>query len=369
MHAYGQEDWHRARFAELNELERQALRRAAYVFGGFLVAAELVVGLVIALLVSVGGHQVLAGTLTVGVMVVLSTYLRNAVSPLSTLVTNGASYGQATAGLEQIVGILELPGDPDGTADAPPRGSGPAALRFENVSFAYTRDRIALHDVDLEVAPGETVMIVGESGAGKTTVLRLAQRFYRPFRGRVTLDGLDVADLPDAWLRGQIALVPQEPFLFTGTIRDNIAYGRPDASEEDILQAARATFVDRFVHNLPDGYDTVVDEDGSSISAGERQLVTIARAFLADPALLILDEATSSVDTRTEVLVQKAMAALRSDRTSFVIAHRLSTIRDADLILVMEAGAIVEQGTHEELLAVGGAYAALYNSQFAQAVA
>jgi ATP-binding cassette subfamily B protein len=193
-------------------------------------------------------------------------------------------------------------------------------------------------------------------------------RFYELDAGRITLDGVDVSTMTRADLRSRIGMVLQDTWLFAGTIRDNIAYGRPDATEEEILQAARATYVDRFVHSLPDGYETLIDDEGSNISAGEKQLLTIARAFLADPALLILDEATSSVDTRTEVLVQHAMAALRADRTSFVIAHRLSTIRDADLILVMESGAIVEQGTHTELLERGGAYADLYNAQFAGAV-
>ena len=206
------------------------------------------------------------------------------------------------------------------------------------------------------------------TGAGKTTLVNLIMWFYELNGGRITLDGVDIPELTRHDLRSRIGMVLQDTWLFGGTIRDNIAYGRPDATEEEILEAARATFVDRFVHNLPDGYDTLVDEDGSNISAGERQLVTIARAFLADPALLILDEATSSVDTRTELLLQQAMASLRTDRTSFVIAHRLSTIRDADLILVMEAGAIVEQGTHPDLPAADGAYAALYNSQFAHAL-
>ena len=196
-------------------------------------------------------------------------------------------------------------------------------------------------------APGQTVAIVGPTGAGKTTLVNLIMRFYEIDSGRITLDGVDVAQMTRADLRSRIGMVLQDTWLFAGTIRDNIAYGRPDATEEEILAAAKATYVDRFVHSLPDGYDTLIDDEGSNISAGEKQLLTIARAFLADPALLILDEATSSVDTRTEVLVQHAMAALRADRTSFVIAHRLSTIRDADLILVMESGAIVEQGTHD----------------------
>jgi ATP-binding cassette subfamily B protein len=210
---------------------------------------------------------------------------------------------------------------------------------------------------------------MGPTGAGKTTLVNLLMRFYDIDAGRITLDGVDIAEMRRADLRGQVGMVLQDAWLFEGTIRDNIAYGKPEATDDEVVAAARATFVDRFVHHLPDRYDTVVTDEGGNLSAGERQLITIARAFLADPALLILDEATSSVDTRTEVLVQHAMAALRSDRTSFVIAHRLSTIRDADLILMMEGGQIVERGTHDELLAAGGAYAALYETQFTAAVA
>jgi ATP-binding cassette subfamily B protein len=237
------------------------------------------------------------------------------------------------------------------------------------VTFSYDPDKPLIHDLSLVADPGHTVAIVGPTGAGKTTLVNLVMRFYELQSGRITLDGVDISSIPRAELRAQTGMVLQDTWLFEGTSRDNIAYGNEAAAEEQILEAARATFVDRFVHSLPDGYDTVIDEEGSNLSAGERQLVTIARAFLSDPALLILDEATSSVDTRTELLLQKAMSALRSDRTSFVIAHRLSTIRDADLILVMEDGAIVEQGTHEALLASGGAYARLYNSQFTAAVA
>jgi ATP-binding cassette subfamily B protein len=235
---------------------------------------------------------------------------------------------------------------------------------FEDVSFRYDEDRPLIEDLALSVEPGQTVAIVGPTGAGKTTLVNLIMRFYELDRGRITLDGVDIAHLRRSDLRSQIGMVLQDTWLFHGTIRDNIAYGRPDATEDEILEAARATFVDRFVHSLPDGYDTVIDDEGANVSSGEKQLITIARAFLADPALLILDEATSSVDTRTELLLQHAMAALRTDRTSFVIAHRLSTIRDADLILVMEEGRIVEQGNHAELIDLDGSYAALYNSQF-----
>ena len=220
-------------------------------------------------------------------------------------------------------------------------------MEFEDVAFRYDPETPLIDDLSLVAAPGQTVAIVGPTGAGKTTLVNLIMRFYEIDSGRITLDGVDVARMTRADLRSRIGMVLQDTWLFAGTIRANIAYGRPDATEEEILAAATATYVDRFVHSLPDGYDTLIDDEGSNISAGEKQLLTIARAFLADPALLILDEATSSVDTRTEVLVQNAMAALRQDRTSFVIAHRLSTIRDADLILVMESGAIVEQGTHE----------------------
>ncbi len=216
-------------------------------------------------------------------------------------------------------------------------------VAFEDVSFRYVEDSPLIDDLSLVAEPGQTVAIVGPTGAGKTTLVNLVLRFYELDGGRITLDGVDIAKMTRDDLRSGIGMVLQDTWLFNGTIRANIAYGRPGATEEDILAAATATYVDRFVRSLPDGYDTVIDEEGSNISAGEKQLVTIARAFLADPSLLILDEATSSVDTRTEVLVQRAMAALRSDRTSFVIAHRLSTIRDADLILVMEAGHIVEQ--------------------------
>ena len=230
------------------------------------------------------------------------------------------------------------------------------------------QDKPLITGMNLVAEPGRTVAIVGPTGAGKTTLVNLLMRFYELDGGRITLDGVDITSVPRADLRSSVGMVLQDTWLFHGTIHDNIAYGRPGASEDEIMAAAKATYVDRFVHSLPDGYDTVIDEEGSNVSAGEKQLITIARAFLADPQILVLDEATSSVDTRTEVLVQRAMAALRRDRTSFVIAHRLSTIRDADVILVMEQGRIVEQGNHHDLLVRQGHYYDLYQSQFAAAI-
>jgi ATP-binding cassette subfamily B protein len=269
------------------------------------------------------------------------------------------------ASAERVFELLDAPEqNADATGAPAAEGERHGEVRFEHASFSYEPARPLIEDLSLVAQPGQTVAIVGPTGAGKTTLVNLVMRFYDVDRGRITLDDVDIAAMPRADLRGQIGMVLQDTWLFEGTIRDNIAYGRPGATEDEILEAARATYVDRFVHSLPDGYDTHIDEEGSNLSAGERQLVTIARAFLSDPALLILDEATSSVDTRTELLLQHAMAALRTDRTSFVIAHRLSTVRDADLILVMEDGAIVEQGTHDSLLADEGAYARLYNAQF-----
>ncbi|HEY9411804.1 MAG TPA: ABC transporter ATP-binding protein [Jiangellaceae bacterium] len=313
----------------------------------------------------VGGLRVASGTMSLGEVQAFIQYSRQFTQPLTQLasMTNLLQSGVASA--ERVFELLDEP-------EQVPESDTPAELtdargrvEFEHVSFSYDPDTPLIDNLSLVAEPGTTVAIVGPTGAGKTTLVNLIMRFYELDGGRITLDGNDVAAMRRDDLRSQIGMVLQDTWLFNGTIRDNIAYGNPEATDEQIRAAAEATYVDRFVHSLPDGYDTVIDEEGDNISAGEKQLITIARAFLADPSLLILDEATSSVDTRTELLVQHAMAALRSDRTSFVIAHRLSTIRDADLILVMESGRIVEQGTHAELLTRGGAYFELYNSQFA----
>jgi ATP-binding cassette subfamily B protein len=310
----------------------------------------------------VGGLRVASGNLSLGDVQAFIQYSRQFTQPLTQLASMANLLQSGVASAERVFEVLdETEQTPESTGSLPvTRGR----VAFENVDFSYDPDKPLITDLSLVAEPGQTVAIVGPTGAGKTTLVNLIMRFYELNGGRITMDGVDISTVPRSELRSKIGMVLQDTWLFHGTIRDNIAYGRPDATEEEIHAAAEATYVDRFVHSLPDGYETVIDEEGSNVSAGEKQLLTIARAFLADPALLILDEATSSVDTRTELLVQQAMARLRTDRTSFVIAHRLSTIRDADVILVMQHGKIVEQGNHEQLLAAKGAYYDLYNSQF-----
>ncbi len=361
-------------FAEENEALYQASFGAQFVSGLIMPVMMFVGNLNYVIVAVLGGLKVAGGSMSLGEVQAFIQYSRQFTQPLTQLASMVNLLQSGVASAERVFELLdaeEEPGldglDAHGTPYAPPAPVAHGEVVFDRVSFSYT-DEPLIEDLSLVVRPGQTVAIVGPTGAGKTTLVNLVMRFYDVRSGRITLDGVDIAAMDRAALRGQIGMVLQDTWLFEGSIRDNIAYGRPDATEDEVMEAARATFVDRFVHTLPEGYDTVIDESGSNISAGERQLVTIARAFLSDPALLILDEATSSVDTRTELLLQEAMAALRTDRTSFVIAHRLSTIRDADLILVMEAGRIVEQGNHSELLAARGAYAALYASQFSAPV-
>lgn len=353
-------------FHESNEELYQASFKAQFVSATIQPVMFLIGNINYVLIVLIGALRVVAGRMPLGDVQAFIQYSRMFTQPMTQIasMTNLLQSGVASA--ERVFEVLdaeELSAEGQGRL-APTRGH----VEFEHVRFSYSPDKPLITDLSLVAKPGQTVAIVGPTGAGKTTLVNLLMRFYEIDEGRITLDGIDTRTVPRAELRSHVGMVLQDTWLFSGTIHDNIAYGRPEATEDEILAAAKAAYVDRFVHSLPEGYDTVIDEEGSNISVGEKQLITIARAFLARPDLLILDEATSSVDTRTEMLVQEAMNRLRRGRTSFVIAHRLSTIRDADLILVMEHGDIVEQGSHDELLAAQGHYYDLYQSQFSASV-
>ncbi|MET8575081.1 ABC transporter ATP-binding protein [Streptomyces sp. NPDC005012] len=367
---FGRQDESAARFAEHNEELYRAGFKAQFMSGVMQPLMMFVSNLNYVLVAVVGGLRVASGSLSIGDVQAFVQYSRQFSMPLTQVASMANLVQSGVASAERVFELLDAE---EQDADPIP-GVRPEELRgrvgFERVSFRYEPDKPLIEDLSLTVEPGHTVAIVGPTGAGKTTLVNLLMRFYEVTGGRITLDGVDVATMSRDELRSAIGMVLQDTWLFGGTIAENIAYGAPgEVTRGDVEEAARAAHADRFIRTLPDGYDTVIDGEGAGVSAGEKQLITIARAFLSDPVILVLDEATSSVDTRTEVLIQKAMAKLAHGRTSFVIAHRLSTIRDADTILVMEDGAIVEQGRHAKLLAEDGAYARLYKAQFAQAVA
>ncbi|WP_046301769.1 MULTISPECIES: ABC transporter ATP-binding protein [unclassified Mycobacterium] len=361
VRTFGHRGWAQQQFDECNDELYRAGFGAQFFSGLIAPATGLIANLGYVAVAVIGGFQVATGQITLGSVQAFIAYVRQFNQPLGNLASMFNALQSGAASAERVFAFLDEPEEPP----APPAplwgdlGGPRGRVEFRDVSFGYRPGVPVIEDLSLSVAAGSTVAIVGPTGAGKTTLVNLLMRFYDVDRGQILIDGTDITGVDRCALRSSIGMVLQDTWLFTGTIAENIGYGRPDATEDEIVEAARAAHVDAFVRTLPDGYGTRVNDDGGAISAGEKQLITIARAFLAQPQLLVLDEATSSVDTRTELLIQRAMRELRRGRTSFIIAHRLSTIRDADLILVMQAGRIVEQGTHAELLARRGAYWAM----------
>lgn len=366
--AFGRQREIEATFDERNEKLYQSSWRAQFISGVIMPAIMFLGNLNYVAIAVVGGLRVASGSLSLGEVQAFIQYSRQFTQPLTQIGSMFNLMQSGVASAERIFDILDAEEETPDPADPKTPEHDNGLIEFDDVSFRYVPDKPLIEHLDLIARPGHMVAIVGPTGAGKTTLVNLIMRFYDVDSGRILVEGVDSTEMTRDDLRERTGMVLQDSWLFGGTIYENIAYGDPAASREEVMEAARLSHVDHFVRTLPGGYDTVIDEEGGGVSAGERQLITIARAFLAKPTILILDEATSSVDTRTELLIQKAMANLRTDRTSFVIAHRLSTVRDADVIVVMEDGHIVEQGDHEELLAARGAYHRLYQSQFAGAI-